>query len=82
MPTTFGAISYTIDAHARSVVIRLQVPTRVPIHELRLRLRRPGSQRITRVLLDGMRLRHPLVSPETIDLDGVSGTAMIVADFS
>lgn len=81
-PTTFGAISYTIDAHARSVVIRLQVPTRVPIHELRLRLRRPGSQRITRVLLDGMRLRHPLVSPETIDLDGVSGTAMIVADFS
>jgi hypothetical protein len=79
-PTAFGPLSYTMDAHAHSVTIRLHVPGRVPIHMLRLRLRRPGSNRITRVVVDGKPFWRPLVSPDTIDLDGLSGTVTVVAD--
>jgi hypothetical protein len=81
-PTAFGPVSYTLTARLHSVAVRLQMPPRARVHELRLRLRRPGAPRITRVLVDGKLLPRPLVSPETIDLDGLRGTATIVADFS
>ena len=81
-PTALGPVSYTLTARAHSVAVRLHVPRGTRLHELRLRLRRPGSPRITRVLVDGKLLDRPLVSPDTIDLDGLSGPVTVVADFS
>jgi len=80
-PTSFGAISFSIDSAQSSAQVRLRIPDRVPIRSLTLRLRRPGAQRITRVELDGRAFQRFDPATGTIDLTGHSGSVTLTAHF-
>jgi hypothetical protein len=70
VPTRFGQLSYSIEATARSLRVRVQVPSRDPPKRLRLRLRLPPGARIGAVSP-----RRPVDEPsQTIDLSGARGT--------
>jgi hypothetical protein len=71
-PTSFGPVSFTIEAGARSIVVAVDVPAGRP-KSLRLRLRLPGGQRITGVTLQGRPYRRVDVVSGTIDLTGRRG---------
>ena len=57
MPTSFGKLSYSIDAGSSSASVSLTVPDRVPLRSLRLRLRLPDDRKIEGVLYDESTLR-------------------------
>jgi hypothetical protein len=63
MPTSFGRLSFSIEAGADSASVSLDVPDREPLESLRLRLRLPDGRRISGVLYDGSALRR--VDPKT-----------------
>jgi hypothetical protein len=67
LPTTFGPISYTIESTGRAVHVSLDVPQRLPVHGLGLRLRLPEGDRIESVLVDGRRATG-FTGSETIPL--------------
>jgi hypothetical protein len=81
-PTSFGPISYSLDAAVHSVRARLQIPRRAPLRSLSLRLRRPGKQRITRVELNGRAFRQFDAAAETIDLTGRTGSLTLAVHFA
>jgi hypothetical protein len=56
-PTSFGRLSYSIDARAPSIRVQVNVPDRDPPSTLRLRLRLPGGERIAAVTLGGKPFR-------------------------
>jgi hypothetical protein len=70
--TSFGPLSYTLVAHAKSVSVRLEVPRRTP-KTLRLRLRLPVGERITGVTLGGRAFFRFVSATETVDLSGLGG---------
>jgi hypothetical protein len=78
-PTSFGPLSYTIQAVDGEIVTSLQVPSRQPLRSLRLRLRVPRGERITGVEVDGRPPRSFDPSTGTIDLSGFRGDLQIVA---
>jgi hypothetical protein len=81
-PTSFGPISFSIDSARSSVRVRLQVPTRAQIASLSLRLRRPGTQRIMHVELNGRAYHRFSRAAETIDLTGHTGLVAITVQFA
>jgi hypothetical protein len=70
--TSFGPLSYSIDSGTASLQVRVTVPSRVP-ETLRLRLRLPGGERITRVDLAGRPYDRFDPVSGTIDLSGLNG---------
>jgi hypothetical protein len=72
-PTSFGRLSYSIDARAPSIRVQVNVPDRDPPSTLRLRLRLPGGERIAAVTLGGKPFRSFDPNTETIDLSGLTG---------
>lgn len=68
VPTSFGPISFSIRSAEHSVRISLDVPGRVPLRSLSLRLRLPGMSRISSVALDGHPFRRFDPSSGTIEL--------------
>jgi hypothetical protein len=56
LPTSFGRLSYTIDATADSAHVTIEIPGRERLRSLRLRLRLPRGKTIGSVLADGMPL--------------------------
>ncbi len=81
-PTSFGPVSYTLEATRTSVRARLQVPNRAPIGSLRLRLRLPRGTRVVQVLLDGRPYARFDPVSQTIDLTGRTGTVTLTARVS
>jgi hypothetical protein len=77
VPTSFGPVSYAIEAGPRALQVALELPTRGTPQEIALRLRLPGGARITGVELDGRRWRRFDPAAETVDLTGVGGTVEI-----
>jgi len=77
-PTSFGLLSYSIDARGRSIRVRVNVPARTPPSTLRLRLRLPDGQRITGVTLEGRSFHRFDPASETIDLSGLTGRIDLV----
>jgi hypothetical protein len=77
-PTSFGRLSYSIDARGRSIRVRVNVPSRTPPSTLRLRLRLPDGQRITGVTLEGRSFHRFDPASETIDLSGLTGRIDLV----
>ncbi len=77
-PTSFGRLSYSIDARGRSIRVRVNVPARTPPSTLRLRLRLPDGQRITGVTLEGRSFHRFDPASETIDLSGLTGRIDLV----
>jgi hypothetical protein len=76
MRTSFGPLSYSIDAGARAVRVQLDVPAGLN-GPLRLRLRLPGGERMGDVSLDGAPYDR-VAGPETLDLTGLTGRLELV----
>jgi hypothetical protein len=65
MPTSFGKLSYEIDAGPSSASVSLTVPDRAPLRWLRLRLRLPAGKHVSGALYDETTIRR---------IDGKTGT--------
>jgi hypothetical protein len=73
LPTSFGPISFSLDADAGTVRASVDVPTRATPLTLRLRLRLPEGRRITAVLVNGRASTQFDPRSAVIDLSGRSG---------
>jgi hypothetical protein len=73
VPTSFGRVSYELAARSGSIEGTVEAP---PRGTLKLRIRLPRGERITRVTVDGT--PWPRLSGETIDLSGRRGTLELV----
>src|SRR5215210_755937 len=71
LQTSFGPLSYSLDAGLNAVRVQLDVPPRL-VGPLRLRLRLPRGQRISSATIDGHAF-GPYLDPETLDLSGRTG---------
>jgi hypothetical protein len=77
-PTSFGPLSYELDARADAVHVSLTVPSRTRPRTLRLRVRLPRGERIATVQLDGKPFRAVDRATQTLDLSGRTGTLDLV----
>jgi hypothetical protein len=73
-PTSFGPVSFAIEARTGSVQASVVVPSRARPRTLRLRLRLPAGTRIASVLLGGRPLRTFDARTQVVDLSGRTGT--------
>ena len=80
-PTSFGPITFSIEAAAGSARVRLSVPNRSALPSLRLRLRVPGGRPITSVSLDGRAWRRFDGADETIDLSRTKGSLSLLVRY-
>jgi hypothetical protein len=71
--TSFGTISYTLDAQAGSIHAVVDVPERMVPPILKLRLRLPAGERISGVVLGGKAFDRFAPDTGTIDLSGLHG---------
>jgi hypothetical protein len=80
--TSFGPLSYSLEARRGSVRVRVALPARAP-RTLRLRLRLPGAERVAGVSVRGGRSfdRYDARSG-TIDLSGLRGRVDLVASLA
>ena len=79
VPTSFGPVSYTLEAGTSSVRASVAVPTRARLRTLSLRLRVPRGARISSVSLGGRPYGRFDRTSGTIDLSGRSGSLQLVA---
>jgi len=79
-PTSFGRLSYSIDARGRAIRVRVNVPNRAQPGTLSLRLRLPAGQRITEVTLGAKPFYRFDRAAETIDLSGLAGRIDLTVD--
>jgi hypothetical protein len=77
LQTSFGELSYTIDAGTVSVRASIDLPSGFT-GPLRLRLRLPAGQRLGTVTVNGLAATG-FLDPETIDLSGATGHVDVVA---
>jgi hypothetical protein len=77
LQTSFGQLSYTLDAGATSVQASIDLPSGFS-GPLRLRLRLPAGQHLGVVTVNGKPTTH-FLGPETIDLSGATGHVDVVA---
>jgi hypothetical protein len=76
MQTSFGPLSYSLEAGAQAVRVQLDVPSRLS-GALRLRLRLPAGERVGGVTLGGAPFDRA-VGLETLDLSGLTGHVELV----
>ena len=77
-PTSFGPVSYSLEARADTIFATVDVPKRPAPKALKLRLRLPRGQRIESVTVGG----EPVdTSGETIDLSGRGGRLEVVVRY-
>jgi hypothetical protein len=81
-PTSFGPISYTIDAGLGLVSVSLEAPRSAALRTLRLRLRLPAGERMTGITVNGNPFRRFDSKTETIDLSGLSGSLWLQVSHS
>jgi hypothetical protein len=72
-PTSFGNVSYSLDASQGVVEATVEVPPSRSLQTLKLRLRLPAGERIRSVYLDGLRYRWYDPASGTINLSGRHG---------
>lgn len=77
LQTSFGQLSYTLDATGADVRASIDLPDGY-VGPLRLRLRLPAGQHLGAVTVGGHAYKH-LADPETIDLSGLTGHIEVVA---
>ena len=77
-PTSFGPLSYEIDAGFGQITATVDVPERRPPLTMKLRLRVPAGHRVLGVRVDGKRRPFDRKTA-TVDLSGLRGTLSIVA---
>lgn len=81
-PTSFGPLSYTLEANQSSVHASVDVPGRAPPRTLELRLRLPPGRRITGVTVNGRPSARFDPAEETVDLSGRTGRLELVVGFA
>jgi hypothetical protein len=81
-PTSFGPLSYTLEARRGSVHATVDVPSRAAPPALGLRLRLPAGERIAGVALGGRPYRRFDPAGATIDLSGLAGTLELTVRLS
>jgi hypothetical protein len=81
LPTSFGPISFSIEAESRSIRVTIEGAARARPASLLLRLRLPGGNRIASIRLDGRLYRRFDPAAETIDLSGRRGRIELVATY-
>jgi hypothetical protein len=77
LQTSYGPLSYSLDAGPTSVRVALDVPAGLT-GPLRLRLRLPAGQKLGAVTLGGLPFTR-FADPETLDLTGLTGHVELVA---
>jgi hypothetical protein len=77
LQTSFGQLSYTLDATSTDVRASIDLPAGY-LGPLRLRLRLPDGQHLGAVTVGG-HTYHRLADPQTIDLSGATGHVDVVA---
>jgi hypothetical protein len=78
IPTSFGPVSYSIEARAGEIRVSLTAPAPQASAELRLRLRIPDGRRIASVEIDGRRHIRFDARTATIDLSGRTGAMALL----
>jgi hypothetical protein len=78
-PTSFGPLSYAIESRRARVLVAFEAPARRKLQRLRLRLRLPGGQQVSGVVLDGRPFHRFDRGSATIDLTGLAGHNELVA---
>ena len=78
-PTSFGPLSYEIDAGYGQITATVEVPARRPPLTMKLRLRVPAGHRVLGVRVDGKRRPFDRKTA-TVDLSGLRGTLSIIAE--
>jgi hypothetical protein len=76
--TSFGPVSYSLEAGRDSIRVRLDAPRAASLRTLRLRLRLPDGERITGVSRAGRSFQRIDAGTGTIDLSGLSGRLELV----
>lgn len=76
-PTSFGRLTYTLQAAAGAVHATVKVPSRRAPRALRLRLRLPNGAQIRSVALDGRPFTRFNPRTGTIDLSGLHGSVTL-----
>ena len=79
--TSFGPLSYSLEARKGSVRVRVTVPSRLPPQTLRLRLRLPAGERMTGVAFRGRAFDRHDARSDTIDLSGLTGRIELVVAY-
>lgn len=81
-PTSFGSVSYALEARPDSVLATVDLPARPP-KSVRLRLRLPRGQRLEWVSVNGVRVEPPPGERpgETVDLSGLAGRVEVMARY-
>lgn len=82
MPTSFGPVSYELDARRTSVRATIDVPDRLAPSTLALRLRLPDGLRLAGVRVGGRPHRRFDTGTGTIDLTGARGRVGLVAEIT
>jgi hypothetical protein len=82
MPSSFGPVSFSIEATRDAVAVALEVPDRARPRALRLRLRLPRPNRVTGVVLDGRPYRRFDPRTETVDLSGLRGRLQLLVRYA
>lgn len=80
-PTSFGPISFELQAAKDSVRVSIDVPRRAALRTLSLRLRLPGGNRLSTVALDGRPFRRFDPQTATIELPRRAGLLKLVVGF-
>ena len=78
LQTSFGRLSYSIDAGPSAVRVSLDVPAGLA-GALRLRLRLPAGQQLGAVTVGGVPFDR-FADPETLDLTGLTGHVELLAE--
>jgi hypothetical protein len=78
-PTSFGPVSYSLEARADTILATVDVPRLAVPRTLKLRLRLPRGQRIESVSIGGK--PAPLGRGETLDLSGLRGRVELVVRY-
>ena len=81
VPTSFGRVSFRVEAGTEEARVTVSVPDRRPLRRLRLRLRLPDGKRVAAVHdAGGLRVGRVLADRETIELPTAPGTLVLAVD--
>ena len=82
-PTSFGPVSYSLEARADTIRAVVDPPTRAAPKTLELRVRLPRGQSVDAVTVNGKPLEQPEGERpgETIDLSGLTGRLEVVVRY-
>ena len=83
VPTSFGAVSYSLVARSDTISATVDVPARPAPKTLKLRVRLPRGQRVESVTVNGEPLELPEGETlgETLDLSGRTGRLEVVVRY-